>query len=119
MPGGLIQIVSGFLKRLGCNSAGLQAAGIRRYLVVGGAGSLEIEPGKQLVDSPDFPLQWKTGALAARDYLRELKKEDGLDWVFLSPAIEMNPGTSGERKGVYQVGLDQPFLMPQDIVAFL
>lgn len=108
MPGGLIQIVSGFLKRLGCNSAGLQAAGIRRYLVVGGAGSLEIEPGKQLVDSPDFPLQWKTGALAARDYLRELKKEDGLDWVFLSPAIEMNPDTSGERKGVYQVRLDQP-----------
>ncbi len=83
-------------------------AGIKRLIVVGGAGSLEITPGEQLVDSPYFPDEWKEGALAARDYLDELRLEKELDWVFLSPAIEMHPGTSGIRTGNYRTGNDQP-----------
>jgi putative NADH-flavin reductase len=87
--------------------AGVKKSGIKRLLVVGGAGSLFID-GKQLVDSPEFPAEYKAGATAARDYLNEIKKETELDWVFLSPAIEMHPGTSGVRKGTYRKGNESP-----------
>ncbi len=87
---------------------GVRKSGVKRYLVVGGAGSLYIAPGVQLVDSPQFPAQWKAGALAARDYLDILKKETVLEWTFLSPAIEMHQGTSGIRKGVYRTELESP-----------
>jgi putative NADH-flavin reductase len=80
-------------------------SGAKRLLVVGGAGSLEIAPGVQLVDSPQFPAEWKTGASAARDYLNIIKKENELDWTFLSPAINLHPGT---RTGVFRLGTDQP-----------
>jgi putative NADH-flavin reductase len=80
-------------------------AGVKRFLIVGGAGSLEIAPGLQLVDSPEFPKEWKTGATAARDYLNIIKKERDLDWTFLSPAIELHPG---KRTGVFRLGTDQP-----------
>lgn len=86
---------------------GVKKSGVKRLLVVGGAGSLFID-GKQLVDTPEFPAEYKAGATAARDYLNELKKEPGLDWVFLSPAIEMHPGTSGVRKGTYRTGTENP-----------
>ncbi len=66
-------------------------AGVPRLIVIGGAGSLEIEPGLQLVDSPGFPDAYKGGATAARDFLNELKKENDLDWTFLSPAIRNEP----------------------------
>jgi uncharacterized protein len=62
-------------------------AGIKRLLVVGGAGSLEIKPDVQLVDTPEFPVEIKQGALAARDYYNILRKEDDLDWTTLMPAI--------------------------------
>jgi putative NADH-flavin reductase len=87
--------------------AGVKKSGVKRLLVVGGAGSLFID-GKQLVDSPQFPAEYKAGATAARDYLNEIKKETELDWVFLSPAIEMHPGTSGVRKGTYRKGNESP-----------
>jgi putative NADH-flavin reductase len=80
-------------------------SGVKRLLVVGGAGSLEIAPGEQLVDSPQFPAEWKTGASAARDYLNIIKKENDLDWTFLSPAIHLHPGT---RTGAFRLGTDQP-----------
>ena len=86
---------------------GVKKAGVKRLLVVGGAGSLFMD-GKQLVDTPGFPAEYKTGATAARDYLNELKKETELDWVFLSPAIEMHPGTSGIRQGTYRTGTENP-----------
>ncbi|MDR3711445.1 MAG: NAD(P)-dependent oxidoreductase [Puia sp.] len=86
----------------------VKQSGVKRLLVVGGAGSLFIAEGQQLVDSPKFPAEYKAGASSARDYLNELKKETQLDWVFLSPAIEMHHGTSGERKGKYRTGKDNP-----------
>lgn len=92
--------------------AGLQSiqsstkqAGVKRLLVVGGAGSLEVAPGVQLVDTPQFPEAWKAGALAARDYLTILRKETELDWTFLSPAILLEPG---ERTGKFRIGTEQP-----------
>jgi uncharacterized protein len=80
-------------------------AGVKRLLVVGGAGSLEAAPGVQLVDTPQFPAEWKAGATSARDYLNVLKQEEELDWTFLSPAINLYPG---ERSGKYKVGSNQP-----------
>lgn len=96
-----------FLKGSKAIQAGVKKTGVKRLLVVGGAGSLFIN-GNQLVDSPEFPAEYKAGAAAARDYLNELKKETELDWVFISPAIEMHPGTSGIRKGTYRTGGDNP-----------
>ena len=86
----------------------VKKAGLKRLLVVGGAGSLYVADGVQLVDTPEFPAEWKPGALAARDYLNILKEERDLDWTFLSPAIEMNPGSSGVKQGQYRTGLDSP-----------
>lgn len=86
----------------------VKKSGVKRYLVVGGAGSLEVSPGVQLVDTPEFPATWKKGALAARDYLTWIRDEKDLDWTFLSPAIQMHLGTSGIRKGTYRTGVDQP-----------
>ena len=82
-----------------------EEAGVKRLLVVGGAGSLEVAPGVQLVDTPQFPADWKTGATAARDYLNILRQNNTLDWTFLSPAIMLQPG---ERTGKFRLGTDQP-----------
>ncbi|PPK86123.1 hypothetical protein CLV84_3042 [Neolewinella xylanilytica] len=87
---------------------GVKQAGVRRLLVVGGAGSLYVADDLQAVDTEGFPDEWKAGALAARDYLTELQREQELDWTFLSPALEMHQGTSGERLGAYREGLDTP-----------
>lgn len=78
-------------------------ADIQSLLVVGGAGSLEIAPGLQLVDTPNFPAEWKEGALGAREVLSQLRTENELDWVFLSPAIVLEPG---QRTGQFRYGND-------------
>jgi putative NADH-flavin reductase len=84
---------------------GVRAAGVRRLVVVGGAGSLEVAPGVRLVDTPDFPQAYKTGALAQCDLLDLIRAEAGdLEWTYISPAAEIAPG---ERTGTYRRGGDQ------------
>jgi putative NADH-flavin reductase len=84
---------------------GAKKAGVRRLIVVGGAGSLEIAPGKQLVDQPDFPAAYKPEALAQRDALDIYRGHaDGLDWTYISPAAEIH---EGRRSGEYRVSGDQ------------
>ena len=85
----------------------VEKSGVKRFITVGGAGSLFID-GNQLVDGPEFPAEIKPGATAARDYLNEIKKNETLDWTFFSPAIEMHPGTAGVRKGTYRTALENP-----------
>lgn len=87
---------------------GVKKAGVKRLLVIGGAGSLYVKEGVQLVDTPAFPDDWKSGAKAARDYLNILKEEKELDWTFISPAPEMHQGIPRERKGIYRTGTDHP-----------
>lgn len=82
----------------------VKRSGVKRLLVVGGAGTLEIAPGKRLVDQSDFPAQWKDGALRTAAFLDQLRGETELDWAFLSPAAMLTPG---ERTGNYRVGGDQ------------
>ncbi len=79
-------------------------AGVKRLLVVGGAGSLEVAPGQQAIDQPDFPPEWKGGAGGTRQFLYLLKAEPDLDWTFLSPAAVLQPG---ERTGTFRLGGDQ------------
>lgn len=97
-----------FLKGSQSIQEATKRSGVKRLIVVGGAGSLFITPGVQAVDTPGFPADWKPGASAARDYLSLLQKEDQLDWTFVSPALEMHPGTPRQRRGVYRTGLDNP-----------
>ena len=84
-------------------------AGVKRLLVVGGAGSLEVAPGVQLVDTPGFPAAYKPESLAARDFLTELKAERELDWTFFSPSAEFAPGV---RTGKFRLGGDQLLTQP-------
>lgn len=87
--------------------AGVKQAGVKRLLVVGGAGSLYVAPGVQLVDTPNFPAEYKAGALAAREALNLIRNESTLDWTFLSPPILLAPG---ERTGQYRLGTDAPLM---------
>jgi putative NADH-flavin reductase len=83
---------------------GVKKAGISRLLAVSGAGSLEIEPGVQLLDTPEFPAEWKGGASATRDAFYVIKQEHELDWTVLSPAMVIEPGV---RTGKFRLGTDQ------------
>ncbi|MGY4830046.1 NAD(P)-dependent oxidoreductase [Sphaerotilaceae bacterium SBD11-9] len=83
---------------------GVKRGGVKRLLVVGGAGSLYVAPGVQLVDTPQFPAQWKAGALAARQALDMIRTETTLDWTFVSPAVGLAPG---ERTGKFRLGGDE------------
>jgi uncharacterized protein len=82
---------------------GLRDAGVVRLIVVGGAGSLEVRPGTQLLETPDFPEAWKPVALAHRDALGILRGEQELEWTVVSPAAKVEPG---ERTGHYRAGGD-------------
>ncbi len=83
---------------------GLKQAGVKKLLVIGGAGSLEVSPGVQLVDTPGFPEAYKAGALAQRDALKVYQQEKEIEWTYLSPAAETAPG---ERTGKFRTGKDQ------------
>lgn len=83
---------------------GVKASNVKRVLVVGGAGSLFVAPGVQLVDTPLFPSEYKQGALAAREALNQIKLETSLDWTFVSPPAMVAPGP---RTGTYRLGSDE------------
>ena len=83
---------------------GVKKAGIKRLLLVGGAGSLEVKPGVQSVDLPGFPAEYKQGALATREALTMLRQETGLEWSYLSPSADLFPG---QRTGKFRLGTDQ------------
>jgi uncharacterized protein len=79
-------------------------ADVQRLLVVGGAGSLEVAPGLQLLDTPDFPEIYRASAEGARAALKLLGEEQFLNWTMLSPSAMIAPG---ERTGRFRFGSDQ------------
>ena len=84
--------------------AGVKKAGVKRLLVVGGAGSLEVSPGVQLIETMKVPDLIRAAILALRGVLYTLRKEQDLDWTFLSPAANFVPG---QRTGKFRLGKDQ------------
>jgi putative NADH-flavin reductase len=82
----------------------VKASGVKRLIVVGGAGSLEVKPGVALLDTPEFPAAAKEEAQGGNQTLKVLRTETGLDWSFLSPSAVIGPG---ERTGKFRLGGDQ------------
>lgn len=80
----------------------------KRYIVIGGAGSLYIKEGIQAIDTPEVPEEFREGGKASRDYLNILKSVTELDWVFFSPPFEMHPHIKTGRTGNYRLGTDSP-----------
>lgn len=81
----------------------LKTAGVPRLLVTGGAASLEVAPGVRLIDTPEFPEEWKVFARGGIAFLDDLRAEADIDWTFFSPAavIEETP-----RRGTFRTGTD-------------
>jgi uncharacterized protein len=77
---------------------------VGRYLVVGGAGSLEVAPGVRLVTTPGFPVVYKAEAEKGAAFLDLLRTEKELNWTFLSPSALF---VAGERTGKFRLGTDQ------------
>ena len=75
----------------------MKNAGVKRLLVVGGAGSLEVAPGKVLMETPDFPEAYKAEARAGGRFLDTLRNEKDLGWTYLSPSAEFVPGKRTEK----------------------
>ena len=84
-------------------------SGVPRYLVVGGAGSLEVAPGVRLVTTPNFPAQYKAEAEKGASFLDRLGQEKELNWTFLSPSALFEPGN---RTGRFRLGDDQLLVDP-------
>ena len=79
----------------------VRRSGVKRYLVVGGAGSLEVAPGRLLVDTPQFPAAYKEEATKGKLLLDALRETNDLDWTMLSPSALFVPG---ERTGRFRLG---------------
>jgi putative NADH-flavin reductase len=90
--------------------AATKAAGLNRILIVGGAGSLEIAPGVQLVDTPQFPQEIRPKALAAREALQLIRQEQELEWSYISPSPILKPG---EKTGHFRIGGEQVLMTGQ------
>ena len=72
-----------------------------RLLVVGGAGSLYVNPehSAQVMDGPDFPEVFKPLATNMGKALDELRRRDDVKWTYISPAGDFQ--AEGERTGKY------------------
>lgn len=92
-----------YLKGIASIVAATKQAGVSRLLLVGGAGGLEVAPGLQLIDLPEFPAHWKSTAEGARQALNLLRQEHELDWTVLAPSAHLEPG---ERTGEFRLGKD-------------
>jgi uncharacterized protein len=66
-------------------------------------------PGTILLDSPDFPDEYKPEAMGAKAFLEDLRTIEDLDWTLLSPAALLEPG---ERTGKFRIGGDRLLIGP-------
>jgi len=84
--------------------AATKGAGVKRILIVGGAGSLEVSPGVPLLSTPQFPAEYKTEATVFGEVLDTIRKESSLEWTYFSPAAFLMPGN---RTGHFRLGGNQ------------
>ena len=75
-----------------------------RLLIVGGAGSLYVNPEHTVcvADGPDFPDSFKPLASAMAKALSELRERKDVKWTYISPAGDFQ--AEGERTGKYILG---------------
>jgi uncharacterized protein len=85
----------------------LRLSGIKRLVIVGGAGSLEVAPGVRLIDTAEFPEEYKAEASQAAEALAVYRNITDMDWTYVSPGALIHPG---ERTGRYRLGGDQLIL---------
>ena len=91
--------------------AAFKAAQLPYYLIIGGAGSLNVAPNLQLVDTPDFPADVYPAADAMRVLMDDLRPRRDINWAFLSPAAMFAVApVSFEAKGAYRIGQDDALL---------
>lgn len=87
---------------------GVKKAGVKRLLIVGGAGTLFVAPGLRVIDSGAIPAEIMGAVKSLGEfYLNTLMNEQDIDWVFFSPAGSIEPG---ERTGAYRLGKDDLIL---------
>lgn len=83
---------------------GVRESGVKRLLIVGGAGVLFVKPGLRLIDTGTLPEEWMPGVRAmAEFYLHILPHDEVLDWAYFAPAGILEPG---ERTGHFRLGTD-------------
>lgn len=82
---------------------GVRRSGVKRLLVVGGAGSLMTDEGVRLMDTPSFPAEVFPLAKAHADAY-EIYSQSDLEWTYLSPAAVLE---EGRRIGNFRVGIDR------------
>lgn len=77
-----------------------------RLLVVGGAGSLFVDPDKKtrVMELPTFPEDWKPLASAMGQAFEKLKELTDVDWTYISPSANFD--ATGKRTGSYKTGTD-------------
>ena len=81
-----------------------------RYVVVGGAGSLDDGNGVKLIDAGGVPEPYgQNHRTAGCNFLDTLRQTSDLDWTFLSPSAQFVPG---ERTGVFKSEQTPPCAMP-------
>lgn len=85
----------------------VRKSGVKRYLVVGGAGSLILPDGTEEARRPEFPEPARVNSLRGGDLLEMLKASNDLDWTFISPSRMFVPG---ERTGKFRYGKDHMLL---------
>lgn len=86
----------------------VKQAGVHRFIIIGGAGSLLTQSGIQILDTLPQDLPFIPKSKATRAYFDVIKEEKELDWAYFSPALEMNPSITIGRTGKYRLGTDYP-----------
>jgi len=97
---------SGALQLSGAQAivAATKQAGIPRLLVVGSAGTLKIAPCLDFLDTGEYPHEMKATARASRELLRQLRREEELQWTVLTPPAVLEPGA---RTGSFRLDDDK------------
>lgn len=81
----------------------VRQARVPRYVVVGGAGSLDNGEGVKLIDAGGVPEPYRAESRAGCAFLDLLRETSDIDWTFLSPSAQF---VAGERTGVFRLGTD-------------
>ncbi len=82
--------------------AAVKQAGVGRFILVGGAGSLEVAPGVTLIASGHLPAAWLPIAVSHAKAL-DLQKASDINWTNFSPSAYFEPGV---RTGKFRIAAD-------------